>query len=146
MSEEDEVITSIVDEIMRSDAFLQFMDSFQRELNASNADMDAIYNEIMEESINELISNEEVREMTRRPIEIREIITFDCIYYNEEVNGKDADCSICLLGFDDNEYIVQLECKHLFHRRCITEWCERKLECPNCRTPVDSYEAPVLMP
>lgn len=41
------------------------------------------------------------------------------------------DCSICLerLCYDER----RLECGHMFHNRCISEWFNRNATCPLCR-------------
>lgn len=31
---------------------------------------------------------------------------------------------------------LQLQCKHAFCEACITEWLERELTCPMCRTQI----------
>ncbi|KAK9735418.1 hypothetical protein RND81_04G204800 [Saponaria officinalis] len=46
------------------------------------------------------------------------------------------DCAICyqhLLGQDDS--IVKLQCSHMFHQRCISDWFKLHLSCPLCRSP-----------
>lgn len=46
------------------------------------------------------------------------------------------ECSICIVDFDTDDEVVELNCKHIFHLSCITEWCQRKPDCPNCRLPI----------
>lgn len=58
--------------------------------------------------------------------------------------GYDASCSICLEEFDvtkqnegesDNRAdVVELPCRHIFHRSCIVPWLlEKSLCCPMCK-------------
>lgn len=44
----------------------------------------------------------------------------------------ETECPICMDEFDTNKGI-RLECGHLFHRECITEWFEGYYQCPTCR-------------
>ncbi len=47
-------------------------------------------------------------------------------------------CSICLTDLstkkDDN---YQLNCQHIYHRECISEWLKYKNTCPLCRASID---------
>jgi hypothetical protein len=45
------------------------------------------------------------------------------------------DCVICMTAVDVSEksYMVA-PCDHVFHRDCLSQWMEVKLECPTCRT------------
>lgn len=47
-------------------------------------------------------------------------------------------CSICLLDFDSQDSVTQLNCnaKHIFHEACLRRALEVKLSCPICRKPV----------
>ena len=44
-------------------------------------------------------------------------------------------CSICLELFIKNEKLIQLECSHKFHKKCIQTWFSSNKEnnCPLCR-------------
>lgn len=47
-------------------------------------------------------------------------------------------CAICLEPLkseeplNNNNSVVQLKCKHLFHNACIQKWCKNKKKCPLC--------------
>jgi hypothetical protein len=46
------------------------------------------------------------------------------------------DCSICYDGIDVRkrpDYMLA-PCNHLFHRECLSQWMDVKMECPICRT------------
>eukprot|EP00915_Cephaloidophora_sp_WS-2016_P004553 GHVH01006091.1.p1 GENE.GHVH01006091.1~~GHVH01006091.1.p1 ORF type:complete len:956 (+),score=138.46 GHVH01006091.1:64-2931(+) len=30
-------------------------------------------------------------------------------------------------------------CEHVFHEECLKEWCEVKMECPTCRSPIPNF-------
>ena len=42
------------------------------------------------------------------------------------------ECTICLSNDSENEW-VKLNCQHIFHRACITEWLSINNTCPICR-------------
>ena len=43
------------------------------------------------------------------------------------------NCSICNSQIEMNEMIANLDCNHIFHTNCISEWVMYKAECPCCR-------------
>ena len=57
------------------------------------------------------------------------------IWRNGGQNKEDLDCVICMNTVDVSEkaYMVA-PCEHVFHRDCLTQWMEVKMECPTCRT------------
>ena len=51
---------------------------------------------------------------------------------NEEEKSK--KCSICLVGFENDDMLLKLPCDHYFHKQCIEEWLkEYDYKCPVCR-------------
>ena len=46
---------------------------------------------------------------------------------------KYIECSICINTME-MEDIERLNCKHFFHRQCLTTWMKIKPTCPICRT------------
>lgn len=46
------------------------------------------------------------------------------------------DCSICLEDFKEGDNVITLQCKHIFHENCLTNWFIKKntnkIECPIC--------------
>lgn len=52
-------------------------------------------------------------------------------------DGVNAECVICLDSFEDEEKVLELPCKHLYHEDCIRKWLiERKKICPICKRDV----------
>jgi hypothetical protein len=49
-------------------------------------------------------------------------------------NKEDMECVICIntVEISGNSYMVA-PCEHVFHRECLEQWMEVKLECPTCR-------------
>lgn len=42
-------------------------------------------------------------------------------------------CCICLDSFKMNEYKRELECQHIFHKKCCDGWITQEHTCPICR-------------
>ena len=56
-------------------------------------------------------------------------------------------CAICLEDLDKDYYLDS--CKHLFHKKCITNFISynlQKLKCPLCRTNINSIDLDNLYP
>ncbi|XP_028752348.1 probable E3 ubiquitin-protein ligase XERICO [Neltuma alba] len=46
-----------------------------------------------------------------------------------------VECSVCLCGFEANQEVSELPCKHFFHTACLDKWFNNKhLTCPLCRS------------
>jgi Ring finger domain len=45
-------------------------------------------------------------------------------------------CSICMEPHVKGEFIVESQCKHIFHDHCMSEWLKIKQTCPMCRAYV----------
>tara|TARA_B100000035_G_C20995374_1_gene552210 strand:- start:804 stop:1184 length:381 start_codon:yes stop_codon:yes gene_type:complete len=60
-----------------------------------------------------------------------------CKYKNLEeslTEITEKECSICLESFNLNDKIFNLNCGHIFHKKCLKEWINKdKNECPLCR-------------
>jgi hypothetical protein len=50
---------------------------------------------------------------------------------NEKKNGN--MCCICLNGYEFDQDVSKLHCKHCFHSGCIKSWVQRSQSCPICR-------------
>ncbi|KAL6969390.1 RING-type E3 ubiquitin transferase [Sarracenia purpurea var. burkii] len=46
-----------------------------------------------------------------------------------------VECCVCLCGFEGDEEVGELPCKHFFHRSCVEKWFENHHStCPLCRS------------
>ncbi|XVE85171.1 hypothetical protein DITRI_Ditri17bG0070200 [Diplodiscus trichospermus] len=46
-----------------------------------------------------------------------------------------VECSVCLCGFEADEEVSELSCKHFFHKGCLEKWFDNKHStCPLCRS------------
>ncbi|CAN8258833.1 unnamed protein product [Cochlearia groenlandica] len=53
------------------------------------------------------------------------------------VVGDCRDCAVCLLEFEEGDYVRTLPlCYHAFHLECIDEWLRSHPNCPLCRTAI----------
>jgi hypothetical protein len=62
----------------------------------------------------------------------------------DEEDGVTNECIICYnnISLAAGEYMVT-PCNHLFHKNCLNQWMDIKLECPVCRTELPSVD-PIL--
>jgi hypothetical protein len=58
-------------------------------------------------------------------------------------NKETIDCSICYEKVKSTEYIRELNCNHVFHKKCIDKWLllsmknKENINCPICRTVIN---------
>ncbi len=73
-----------------------------------------------------------------------QILTADIIaqtiQYNQ-IHNSLLQCSICLEDFNISDILLQLTCKHIYHRECLLHWLQTHYRCPYCRFLV--YQQPV---
>jgi hypothetical protein len=53
------------------------------------------------------------------------------IYYKKN-EFDNFECFICYDEFKDNELLKQLQCKHIFHKECLSQWLMNNNNCPVC--------------
>ncbi|XP_054786469.1 RING-H2 finger protein ATL65 [Prosopis cineraria] len=62
---------------------------------------------------------------------------------NDQFEESRRDCAVCLLEFEDDEYVRTLPfCSHTFHVDCIDVWLRSHANCPLCRAGVLCAESP----
>jgi hypothetical protein len=56
----------------------------------------------------------------------------------EKYNTKhtQCECPICLNFEETTEEIVELKCKHSYHKGCISQWLQESKSCPMCKRVV----------
>ncbi|XWS22660.1 hypothetical protein CRYUN_Cryun29cG0055300 [Craigia yunnanensis] len=46
-----------------------------------------------------------------------------------------VECCVCLCGFEADEKVSELSCKHFFHKGCLEKWFDNNHStCPLCRS------------
>ncbi|KAL5710101.1 hypothetical protein ACHQM5_020707 [Ranunculus cassubicifolius] len=51
--------------------------------------------------------------------------------------GEEAQCSICLSAFQDQEKVKILPgCNHTYHPECVDKWLLTQSNCPLCRSSI----------
>ena len=50
-----------------------------------------------------------------------------------KAGGVDGVCGICTDEYKFREYTRTLDCKHMFHKKCIDKWLPINFTCPLCR-------------
>ncbi|XP_041011686.1 E3 ubiquitin-protein ligase RING1-like [Juglans microcarpa x Juglans regia] len=67
-----------------------------------------------------------------------------CKYKRGEGLVEEAECSVCLSEFEEDEALRLLpKCSHAFHIPCIDTWLRSHTNCPMCRAPI-VVQAPSL--
>ncbi|KAK2636586.1 hypothetical protein Ddye_031378 [Dipteronia dyeriana] len=50
-------------------------------------------------------------------------------------NSATMECCVCLSGFQADEKVSELSCKHFFHKGCLDKWFDNNhTTCPLCRS------------
>ncbi|CAK94907.1 unnamed protein product (macronuclear) [Paramecium tetraurelia] len=53
------------------------------------------------------------------------------------IRNQAVDCCTICLEESGNPVEIQLECSHVFHKECISEWLSREKHCPVCKRDID---------
>jgi len=80
-----------------------------------------------------------------------ENLHYDC----KNIKFSQTNCVVCLADFIQNEPIIMLKCKHIFHKRCIESWVKSKIyfipKCPMCvcdltdeKPPIENFDERIL--
>ena len=63
----------------------------------------------------------------------QEVIVIKAKLITASEEQLDDSCPICLEKYQKDEQIVNLKCRHLFHKECFQKWCQKSVKCPLCR-------------
>ena len=53
-------------------------------------------------------------------------------YFVLKKEFENNECIICLENMIINDHINMLDCGHMYHNKCISDWFTVKKECPIC--------------
>ncbi len=73
---------------------------------------------------------------TQKGLSQEEIQKLDLAIYQNIKAERDEPhetCVICLETFKNTDKVILLECQHLYHQNCVTEWLLINNNCPICR-------------
>ncbi|KAE8730189.1 hypothetical protein F3Y22_tig00003041pilonHSYRG01071 [Hibiscus syriacus] len=57
-----------------------------------------------------------------------------CHHRHYHSSAASGGCCVCLCGFQADEEVSELSCKHFFHKGCLDKWFNNKHStCPLCR-------------
>lgn len=66
---------------------------------------------------------------------------------HDAANHAPAQCSVCLLAFEEGDTLRILPCLHLFHQECVDQWLcagggitDGGRPCPLCKHPVSAAD------
>ena len=51
------------------------------------------------------------------------------------------ECAICLGNILERDKTLKLNCKHIFHDKCVKPWLEKHDTCPKCRETATKTDA-----
>lgn len=98
----------------------------------------------------EYIYREEERTATPQIYQLKKICTTcgnqNLSKYIKNIDIKNIDtsenCCICYNDYNDNndDFPVELKCKHIFHENCIKKWLKNSGTCPICRSNIFECE------
>jgi hypothetical protein len=53
-----------------------------------------------------------------------------------DLEANQEKCFICLENLSTQKKIVELPCKHKFHKKCLNNWIRENPTCPLCRQDI----------
>jgi len=77
------------------------------------------------------------RKPQQTPATQNEINNIPVKLYSSEIPGN-KECVICMVEYQDEERILQLDCSpmHHFHEECVKNWLKINGQCPTCRARI----------
>ena len=82
--------------------------------------------EICRSDSDETTENEQITETLTRPLNLEKQPITDSLLLRDE-------CVICFEKYEKKDKITTLECNHIFHHKCISDWTKQNKSCPLCR-------------
>jgi hypothetical protein len=70
---------------------------------------------------------------------VAKLFDLNPLLYQSVINEYGCICTICLENFIENTEVVKLECKHLYHFTCLSDYLTKnpqKTKCPNCNNSI----------
>ncbi|XP_068639256.1 E3 ubiquitin ligase BIG BROTHER-related-like [Aristolochia californica] len=92
-------------------------------------------------SYEELLALGDVVGTESRGLSAETIASLPSVTYKATQDGITDQCVICRLEYEDDESLVNLSCKHLYHPECINNWLQINKVCPVCSAEVSTSES-----
>lgn len=108
-------------------------------INEAEYIFDAIWYTLLCQSISDGEFEDEMMDVDQ-PLERNESIYINVntqLYETVPLDTIDT-CVICSSIFEPKEGVTILDCKHVFHTKCIKEWGHYNASCPVCKQEIDS--------
>jgi hypothetical protein len=101
-----------------------------------------LINEMENANLNEILqeSFDNCNQLSKDSSKILNLDNHNVVKYkqlDDSIKKEHKNCSICFEKFYYNQNVINLDCKHLFHQKCLTEWYKYKQECPVCRKKLE---------
>ena len=84
------------------------------------------------------VDDQEKKRMRSANVKALDALPYKRVSKAEAKEKEEVSCAVCLEGMRANQTVVELKCKHTYHRACILKWlksCEAP-SCPQCKAPV----------
>mmetsp|Transcript_2676 Transcript_2676/g.2322 ORF Transcript_2676/g.2322 Transcript_2676/m.2322 type:complete len:109 (+) Transcript_2676:387-713(+) len=52
-------------------------------------------------------------------------------------NCKEGSCAVCQDDYMGGDKVIELPCKHTYHKDCVSKWLKMHDSCPNCRCSIN---------
>lgn len=134
----------LISEVLFSDVSNNQIEALLSMLNATNSminNFEMVVNDNLPEDniLSEFQFNDPIEIALRNSMEgqehkrcIETVVNVKSQSY-ETTEKKFDSCSICTDNYKNNEIVSVLDCGHVFHNQCITEWGHYHPSCPVCK-------------
>ncbi|KAG9442938.1 hypothetical protein H6P81_018792 [Aristolochia fimbriata] len=92
-------------------------------------------------SYEELLALGDVVGTESRGLSAETIASLPSVTYKANQDGNTDQCVICRLEYEEDESLVMLSCKHLYHPECINNWLHINKVCPVCSAEVSTSQS-----
>lgn len=138
---EEEYINIITNMIIENEILNDGEINLHIDGNIFNLNID-VTNDNQDTIILRRVLNRSIRETKKRKTvkHIKELIQNNIprhkvLNKNNEIIKNKEECVICANEYKTRQWIIELECGHIFHKKCIDKWFikSREMKCPFCR-------------
>jgi len=89
-----------------------------------------------------LLAIQRIRKASPRLIKkVTKVVKFS----EAQIPVEDACCAICLCEYSNEEELRILNCRHHFHKECVTDWLMLNRLCPFCKVDIETKPLDVVL-